>query len=172
MQRHGPAPCRTTRTTSTSAGHAGPGGGGWRKRVQTGANGHYSAAGRVRRVAGVSGIDGVTGWVLIGGGAVWPVGRGAPAGPQQPGASNGKSGVTGVTHLDGWLNACIHPVRTSGVPLSTGDPLMHRRHLPARAALAVLALAISADAVFAQTGEIRIAHVYSKTGPLQADGIH
>src|SRR6218665_2769861 len=48
---------------------------------------------------------------------------------------------------------------------------MHRRHLPARAALAVLALAISAAAVFAQTGEIRIAHVYSKTGPLQAYGM-
>ncbi|KAB7549588.1 ABC transporter substrate-binding protein, partial [Verminephrobacter sp. Larva24] len=45
---------------------------------------------------------------------------------------------------------------------------MRHHHLPARAALA-LALAISvAAAAFAQTGEIRIAHIHSKTGPQQS----
>ena len=43
---------------------------------------------------------------------------------------------------------------------------MQRRTL---VALAALAATISAPA-FAQTGEIRIAHVYSKTGPLEAYG--
>jgi branched-chain amino acid transport system substrate-binding protein len=36
--------------------------------------------------------------------------------------------------------------------------------------IAVMALACSAAATFAQSGEIRIAHVYSKTGPLEAYG--
>ncbi len=36
--------------------------------------------------------------------------------------------------------------------------------------IAVLALACGAAAAFAQSGEIRIAHVYSKTGPLEAYG--
>ena len=46
---------------------------------------------------------------------------------------------------------------------------MHRRTLVALASAAVTAAALSAPA-FAQTGEIRIAHVYSKTGPLEAYG--
>ncbi|MFT4268462.1 MAG: substrate-binding domain-containing protein [Xenophilus sp.] len=44
---------------------------------------------------------------------------------------------------------------------------MHRRHLVAAAALAA---AFSAAPAWAQSGEIRIAHVYSKTGPLEAYG--
>src|SRR6218665_2264579 len=49
---------------------------------------------------------------------------------------------------------------------------MRHHHLPARAALA-LALAISvAAAAFAQTGEIRIAHIHSKTGPQQSLSMH
>ncbi|WP_399680207.1 substrate-binding domain-containing protein [Xenophilus sp.] len=43
---------------------------------------------------------------------------------------------------------------------------MHRRHLIACAALAAVATAPA----WAQSGEIRIAHVYSKTGPLEAYG--
>ncbi|MBI3100359.1 MAG: ABC transporter permease, partial [Burkholderiales bacterium] len=45
---------------------------------------------------------------------------------------------------------------------------MHRRTLVALAALATGLPA--ATAALAQTGEIRIAHVYSKTGPLEAYG--
>ncbi|MBS0430304.1 MAG: substrate-binding domain-containing protein [Proteobacteria bacterium] len=44
---------------------------------------------------------------------------------------------------------------------------MHRRHLVALAALAATAAAAPA---WAQSNEIRIAHVYSKTGPLEAYG--
>ena len=44
---------------------------------------------------------------------------------------------------------------------------MLRRHLTA---LATLALCLGATAAFAQSKEIRIAHVYSKTGPLEAYG--
>ena len=44
---------------------------------------------------------------------------------------------------------------------------MHRRHLVALAALAATAAAVPA---WAQSNEIRIAHVYSKTGPLEAYG--
>ncbi|VWX63461.1 Amino acid/amide ABC transporter substrate-binding protein, HAAT family [Burkholderiales bacterium 8X] len=47
---------------------------------------------------------------------------------------------------------------------------MHRRHLVALAALATIASASFATAAFAQSGEIRIAHIYSKTGPLEAYG--
>ncbi len=48
---------------------------------------------------------------------------------------------------------------------------MHRRTLVALAALAALATGLpAATAALAQTGEIRIAHVYSKTGPLEAYG--
>ena len=46
---------------------------------------------------------------------------------------------------------------------------MQRRTLVALASAAVTAATLSAPA-FAQTGEIRIAHVYSKTGPLEAYG--
>src|SRR3989338_1447500 len=46
---------------------------------------------------------------------------------------------------------------------------MHRRTLVALASAAVTAATLSAPA-FAQNGEIRIAHVYSKTGPLEAYG--
>jgi len=46
---------------------------------------------------------------------------------------------------------------------------MHRRTLVPLATAAVTAATLSAPA-FAQTGEIRIAHVYSKTGPLEAYG--
>lgn len=44
---------------------------------------------------------------------------------------------------------------------------MHRRHLVALAALAATAAAVPA---WAQSNDIRIAHVYSKTGPLEAYG--
>ena len=46
---------------------------------------------------------------------------------------------------------------------------MHRRTLVALATAAVTAATLSSPA-FAQSGEIRIAHVYSKTGPLEAYG--
>ena len=46
---------------------------------------------------------------------------------------------------------------------------MQRRTLVHSAVLASLAL-LGGQAAFAQTGEIRIAHVYSKTGPLEAYG--
>ena len=46
---------------------------------------------------------------------------------------------------------------------------MHRRTLVTLATAAVTAATLSAP-TFAQTGEIRIAHVYSKTGPLEAYG--
>ena len=46
---------------------------------------------------------------------------------------------------------------------------MQRRTLVALASAAVTAATLSAPA-FAQTGEIRIAHIYSKTGPLEAYG--
>ncbi|RZL86432.1 MAG: ABC transporter permease, partial [Variovorax sp.] len=44
---------------------------------------------------------------------------------------------------------------------------MIRRHLIAAAALATVA---ASSASFAQSNEIRIAHIYSKTGPLEAYG--
>ena len=44
---------------------------------------------------------------------------------------------------------------------------MIRRHLIAAAALSTLAAAVPAHA---QSNEIRIAHIYSKTGPLEAYG--
>jgi branched-chain amino acid transport system substrate-binding protein len=44
---------------------------------------------------------------------------------------------------------------------------MHRRHLVALAAIAASVLSATA---WAQSGEIRIAHIYSKTGPLEAYG--
>ena len=44
---------------------------------------------------------------------------------------------------------------------------MNRRHLVALAALAACAAAAPA---WAQSNEIRIAHIYSKTGPLEAYG--
>jgi branched-chain amino acid transport system substrate-binding protein len=44
---------------------------------------------------------------------------------------------------------------------------MNRRHLIAAAALAAVAVS---GAAFAQSNEIRIAHIYSKTGPLEAYG--
>ena len=46
---------------------------------------------------------------------------------------------------------------------------MQRRTLVALASAAVTAATLFAPA-FAQTGEIRIAHIYSKTGPLEAYG--
>src|SRR6218665_1801583 len=67
---------------------------------------------------------------------------------------------------------CIWRVRTranirhtAGHRQDKTSPMCHH-HLPARAALA--ALAVSAAAAFAQTGEIRIAHIHSKTGPQQS----
>ncbi|MDR6537658.1 substrate-binding domain-containing protein [Variovorax soli] len=47
---------------------------------------------------------------------------------------------------------------------------MHRRHLVALAALATLAASALSTSAQAQSNEIRIAHVYSKTGPLEAYG--
>lgn len=47
---------------------------------------------------------------------------------------------------------------------------MHRRHLVALAALATLAASTLTTPALAQSNEIRIAHVYSKTGPLEAYG--
>ena len=46
---------------------------------------------------------------------------------------------------------------------------MHRRNWLALAALGTAA-AIAAPAAFAQSKEIRVAHVYGKTGPLEAYG--
>lgn len=47
---------------------------------------------------------------------------------------------------------------------------MHRRTLIALASAAVTAATLSAPAFAQSSGEIRIAHVYSKTGPLEAYG--
>jgi len=47
---------------------------------------------------------------------------------------------------------------------------MHRRHLVALAALATVAASTVGVPAWAQSGEIRIAHIYSKTGPLEAYG--
>ncbi|MDH4447372.1 MAG: ABC transporter substrate-binding protein, partial [Acidovorax sp.] len=47
---------------------------------------------------------------------------------------------------------------------------MHRRTLIALASAAVTATTLSAPAFAQSSGEIRIAHVYSKTGPLEAYG--
>ena len=47
---------------------------------------------------------------------------------------------------------------------------MHRRTLVALATAAVTAATISAPAFAQSSGEIRIAHIYSKTGPLEAYG--
>ncbi|RYF79516.1 MAG: ABC transporter permease [Comamonadaceae bacterium] len=47
---------------------------------------------------------------------------------------------------------------------------MHRRHLIALAAVSALAASAAALPAAAQSNEIRIAHVYSKTGPLEAYG--
>jgi len=51
-----------------------------------------------------------------------------------------------------------------------GDIAMHRRTLVALATAAVTAAATLSAPAFAQSGEIRIAHIYSKTGPLEAYG--
>src|SRR5674476_590099 len=45
--------------------------------------------------------------------------------------------------------------------------IMHRRTL---IALAALAITFASSAAFSQSGEIRIGHIYSKTGPLEAYG--
>jgi branched-chain amino acid transport system substrate-binding protein len=47
---------------------------------------------------------------------------------------------------------------------------MHRRHVVALAALATLAASAVTAPAWAQSNEIRIAHIYSKTGPLEAYG--
>jgi branched-chain amino acid transport system substrate-binding protein len=47
---------------------------------------------------------------------------------------------------------------------------MHRRHLVALAAIAVLGASALSTPALAQSNEIRIAHIYSKTGPLEAYG--
>lgn len=47
---------------------------------------------------------------------------------------------------------------------------MHRRHLVALAAIATLGASALSTPALAQTNEIRIAHIYSKTGPLEAYG--
>lgn len=47
---------------------------------------------------------------------------------------------------------------------------MHRRHLVALAAVAALGASALTAPALAQSNEIRIAHVYSKTGPLEAYG--
>ena len=47
---------------------------------------------------------------------------------------------------------------------------MHRRHLVALAAIAALGASTLSTRALAQSNEIRIAHVYSKTGPLEAYG--
>ncbi|MDB5730532.1 MAG: transporter permease [Variovorax sp.] len=47
---------------------------------------------------------------------------------------------------------------------------MHRRSLIALAALGTLVASVFTAPAWAQSGEIRIAHVYSKTGPLEAYG--
>ncbi|VTU27071.1 substrate-binding domain-containing protein [Variovorax sp. PBL-E5] len=47
---------------------------------------------------------------------------------------------------------------------------MHRRHVVAIAAIATLAASAFTAPVWAQSNDIRIAHIYSKTGPLEAYG--
>lgn len=47
---------------------------------------------------------------------------------------------------------------------------MHRRHLVALAAIATLGASALSTPALAQTNEIRIAHIHSKTGPLEAYG--
>jgi branched-chain amino acid transport system substrate-binding protein len=47
---------------------------------------------------------------------------------------------------------------------------MHRRHIVAIAALATLAASALTTPAWAQSNEIKIAHIYSKTGPLEAYG--
>ncbi|CAN7395321.1 substrate-binding domain-containing protein [Variovorax sp. LjRoot290] len=47
---------------------------------------------------------------------------------------------------------------------------MHRRHIVAIAALASLAASALTTPAWAQSNEIKIAHIYSKTGPLEAYG--
>jgi branched-chain amino acid transport system substrate-binding protein len=47
---------------------------------------------------------------------------------------------------------------------------MHRRHIVGMAALATLAASALSVPAWAQSNEIRIAHIYSKTGPLEAYG--
>lgn len=47
---------------------------------------------------------------------------------------------------------------------------MHRRHLVALAAIATLCASALSTPALAQSNEIRIAHIYSKTGPLEAYG--
>ena len=47
---------------------------------------------------------------------------------------------------------------------------MHRRHLVALAAIATLGACALSTPALAQSNEIRIAHIYSKTGPLEAYG--
>ncbi|MBT2304252.1 substrate-binding domain-containing protein [Variovorax paradoxus] len=47
---------------------------------------------------------------------------------------------------------------------------MHRRHIVAIAALATLAASALTAPAWAQSNEIKIAHIYSKTGPLEAYG--
>ncbi len=47
---------------------------------------------------------------------------------------------------------------------------MHRRHIVALAALATLAASAVTAPAWAQSNEIKIAHIYSKTGPLEAYG--
>src|SRR5690349_13588490 len=47
---------------------------------------------------------------------------------------------------------------------------MHRRHLVALAAMATAGVTAFTAPAWAQSNEIRIAHIYSKTGPLEAYG--
>src|SRR5882757_6184470 len=66
-----------------------------------------------------------------------------------------------------WHGACI---AVPGKPkkLLQGDKSMNRRNWVALAALAVSAF--TAPAAFAQAKDIKIAHIYSRTGPLEAYG--
>src|SRR5690349_8610993 len=66
--------------------------------------------------------------------------------------------------LGRWHGNCVTAPGSSN---STGDK-MHRRTWVAAAAMAAATLA--SPAVWAQSKEIRIAHVYSRTGPLEAYG--
>src|SRR6218665_2437772 len=106
-----------------------------------------------------------------GGGGLWRAPRGATQPPRPP-PKTGCNSDRPTQRMAG--KPCIWRVRTRA---NIRHPAGHRQdktsamrhhHLPARAALA-LALAISvAAAAFAQTGEIRIAHIHSKTGPQQS----
>src|SRR6218665_4056764 len=109
-----------------------------------------------------------------GGGGLWRVPGSATQAACQP-PKTGCNSDRPTQRMAG--KPCIWRVRTrANIRHTAGHrqdktSAMRHHHLPARAALAALALALAipaAAAAFAQTGEIRIPHIHSKTGPQQS----